>query len=122
VHEQAAYLGTYGVKFQRYASIERQLSTVDKSNISVEYDRTTVNDDPEDFFGSSGLTVLPVGSWRRLKMFRGATPPFTCQRRPTTILTFGFGSQQTGTEPRTRSSWITTRSITERRVNKNHRL
>jgi hypothetical protein len=50
VHEQAAYLGTYGVKFQRYASIERQLSTVDKSNISVEYDRTTVNDDPEDFF------------------------------------------------------------------------
>ena len=50
VHEQASYLGNYGVKFQRHASIEKQVSTEGKSNISVEYDRTTVNYDPEDYF------------------------------------------------------------------------
>lgn len=50
VHEQAAYLATYGVKFQRQASIEKPLSTAGRSGISVVYDRRTVNYDPEDFF------------------------------------------------------------------------
>jgi lysophospholipase L1-like esterase len=50
VHEQAPYTGMYGVKFQRFAAIEKSLSTVGSSGITVEYDRRTLNYDPEDFF------------------------------------------------------------------------
>jgi hypothetical protein len=50
VHEQAPYTGVYGVKFQRFASIEKYVSTAGSNGIVVEYDRITLNYDPEDFF------------------------------------------------------------------------
>lgn len=50
VHEQAVLNGTYGVKFQRQASIEKPMSTVGLTGLIVEYDRKTVNYDPEDYF------------------------------------------------------------------------
>ncbi len=50
VHEQALYTGVYGVKFQRFASIEKNVSTAGSNGIVVEYDRITLNYDPEDFF------------------------------------------------------------------------
>lgn len=50
VHEQAPYTGVYGVKFQRFASIEKYASTAGSNGIVVEYDRITLNYDSEDFF------------------------------------------------------------------------
>lgn len=50
VHTQAVYTGVYGVKFQKFASIEKYISTAGKTGLTLEYDRRTVNYDPEDFF------------------------------------------------------------------------
>jgi hypothetical protein len=50
VHTQAVYSGVYGVKLQKLASIEKSVSTAGRTGMTVEYDRKTVNYDPEDFF------------------------------------------------------------------------
>jgi hypothetical protein len=50
VSTQAPYTGVYGSKHQKYAVIEKAVSTAGRTGISVEYDRITLNYDPEDFF------------------------------------------------------------------------
>lgn len=46
----AAYQSTYGVKFWKYGSIEKAISTSGYTNIQLEYDRRTIGYDPEDYF------------------------------------------------------------------------
>lgn len=53
VHTQAAYTGTYGAKFQKNANvIEKAVSTVGSTGITLEYDRITMNYESPDSFTS----------------------------------------------------------------------